>query len=49
MSKTGDFLEVLGRSPIRAALERHSGKERGNAMELDPEARADPETFVQNL
>ncbi|MGC4116129.1 MAG: hypothetical protein QM765_16425 [Myxococcales bacterium] len=49
VSKSGDFLELRDRSPIRAVLERYSPKGHGDAMELDPEARADLEAFVESL
>jgi len=49
VSPAGDALELRDRAPIRAVLERYSPKAHGDAMELDPEARADLEAFVNSL
>ncbi len=47
--KDGDHLEATDHDPVRAVLERYSGRSHGDAMSLSPEARADLEAFVLSL
>jgi hypothetical protein len=48
-SVVDDHLEATDRKPIRAVLERYSDRSHGDAMSLNPQARADLEAFLESL